>query len=177
MSVIKRLGYQVLLVLALSLTGCQSKIENIEESSNEVEVTVNEDTSVEPEKEVPNIEKEETARMIQMQVNNEVFNVELENNETVEALIQLLPMDIRLQDMNGNEFYNYLPDQLPNNSTSVKEVQAGDMMLYGDDCLVIFYKSFQTSYSYTRLGHMENITDFKDALDNGNGLLSLSLVA
>ncbi len=32
-------------------------------------------------------------------------------------------------------------------------------MLYGNNCLVIFYKSFKTSDSYTKIGHIENLSD------------------
>jgi hypothetical protein len=32
-------------------------------------------------------------------------------------------------------------------------------MLYGNNCLVIFYKSFDTSYQYTKIGHIENLDD------------------
>ena len=35
-------------------------------------------------------------------------------------------------------------------------------MLYGSNCLVIFYKSFDTSYSYTKIGHIENLPDLGD---------------
>ena len=39
-------------------------------------------------------------------------------------------------------------------------------MLYGNNCLVIFYKSFDTSYSYTRIGHIENLEDLnKDSIN------------
>ena len=32
-------------------------------------------------------------------------------------------------------------------------------MLYGNNCLVIYYKSFDTSYSYTKIGHIDNLPD------------------
>ena len=28
-----------------------------------------------------------------------------------------------------------------------------------NNCLVVFYKSFDTSYSYTKIGHIENFED------------------
>ena len=41
-------------------------------------------------------------------------------------------------------------------------------MIYGNDCLVIFYKSFTSSYSYTKIGHIDNLPD----LGNDNVLVS-----
>ena len=37
-------------------------------------------------------------------------------------------------------------------------------MLFGNNCLVIFYESFDTSYSYTKIGHIDNL----DNLGNGS---------
>ncbi|WP_313491234.1 cyclophilin-like fold protein, partial [Exiguobacterium sp.] len=44
---------------------------------------------------------------------------------------------------------------LPTNPKYIGTVQAGDLMLYGSDCLVLFYESFQTDIQYTRIGWVE----------------------
>lgn len=43
-------------------------------------------------------------------------------------------------------------------------IEAGNIMLYGNNCLVVFYKFFDTSYSYTKIDHIENLSD----IGNGN---------
>ena len=54
----------------------------------------------------------------------------------------------------------YLDESLPTNTYSPKYIEAGDVMLFGDNCLVIFYKSFDTSYSYSKIGHINNLPEF-----------------
>jgi len=44
----------------------------------------------------------------------------------------------------------------------------GDLMLYGNNTLVLFYESFNSSYSYTKLGYVDNPTGLAAALGNGN---------
>ena len=72
-----------------------------------------------------------------------------------------------MSELNGNEKYIYLDNTLPTNSSNPKKINAGDIMLYGDNCLVIFYKSFTTTYSYTKIGHINNLPD----LGNDNILI------
>ncbi len=60
-----------------------------------------------------------------------------------------------MKELNGNEKYVYLDDNYKTNSERVGQIQKGDLMLYGDSCLVLFYESFSTGFSYTRLGKVE----------------------
>lgn len=92
-------------------------------------------------------------------INNKEYVINLESNETVNSLIKLLPMEITMSELNGNEKYIYLDNTLPTNSYNPNRINAGDVMLYGNNCLVIFYKSFDTSYSYTKIGHIDNLED------------------
>ncbi len=40
-------------------------------------------------------------------------------------------------------------------------------MLYGSNTLGIFYESFTTSYSYTKIGTIDNPATLKQSLGNG----------
>ena len=96
------------------------------------------------------------------------FTVVLEDNETAAALKEKLPLQLDMSELNGNEKYNYLPFTLPTNTYAPGQIQAGDVMLYGNNCLVVFYKSFSTPYSYTKIGHIEDITDLQKAVGTGS---------
>lgn len=102
-------------------------------------------------------------------INETEYNVALENNETVSALQSMLPLTLSMADLNNNEKYYYLEQPLPNSPEKVKSVSTGDIMLFGDDCLVVFYKDFETPYSYTRIGHIGNTDDdLEQSLGSGN---------
>ena len=90
--------------------------------------------------------------------------MKLNKNMTVKELYQKLPMTLTMSDLNNNEKYCYLDFTLPTNAESITNIKKGDVMLFGNGCLVIFYKSFKTSYSYTKIGHIENPTDIEKIL-------------
>ena len=96
-----------------------------------------------------------------IKVDNKIFKIVLEDNKTVKSLTQKLPITLKMSDLNNNEKYCYLDFTLPTDSKSVKNIKKGDVMLFGNSCLVIFYKSFTTSYSYTKIGHIENPADIE----------------
>ena len=104
------------------------------------------------------------SQKMNIQIDNKTFKVIVENNKTVKELYQKLPITLEMSDLNNNEKYCYLDFTLPADSKSVKNIKQGDVMLFGNSCLVIFYKSFTTSYSYTKIGHIENPADIETAL-------------
>lgn len=105
---------------------------------------------------------------INLTINGTNLNVNLENNATTTALLELLPLEISMSELNGNEKYYYLSESLPTNAEEVGTIHAGNIMLYGDDCLVIFYETFETNYRYTKIGHIANHEDLKELLGSGN---------
>jgi hypothetical protein len=90
-------------------------------------------------------------------INENEYTIVLEDNETAKTFASLLPLELNMNELNGNEKYNYLDITLPTNSFNPKKINVGDVMLYGNNCLVIFYKSFDTTYSYTKIGHIDNL--------------------
>lgn len=89
-------------------------------------------------------------------VNGKKFNAVFYNNKTAKAYMKHLPATYKMTKLNGNEIYKYVDYDLPRKSKKVKKVHKGDIMLYGSDCIVIFYKTFRTSYSYTKIGKITN---------------------
>lgn len=96
---------------------------------------------------------------IKVIVDGKKYNAKIEENETAQSLVNMLPLELNMSELNGNEKYIYLDKTLPTNSYSPKHIEIGDIMLYGNDCLVVFYKSFDTPYSYTKIGHIENFVN------------------
>ena len=127
--------------------------------SPNIDPELNQETSI-----TNNNEKENKMAKIYASLNNEKLEINLEENSTTSALVKLLPLDITMNDLNKNEKYAYLDESLPTNTYSPKHIEAGDVMLFGDNCLVIFYESFDTSYSYSKIGHINNLP----SLDDGN---------
>ena len=107
--------------------------------------------------EVDNIMKD--SRNINVNINDKRYTLVIEDNETAKKFISLLPQEFNMKELNGNEKYVYMNNSLPTNSINPEHIESGDVMLYGSDCLVIFYKSFDTNYSYTKIGHIDNLPD------------------
>lgn len=145
-----------------------------EETNNVVNEITTTNESVENITENTNIINEEVDTMnneeikINLIVNNKTFTATLENNETTRALTSMFPMTLNMSDLHSNEKYNYLNSSLTTNSSIPRMINAGDIKLYGNNCLVVFYDDFRNSYSYTNLGKVDNVDDFIAELGSGS---------
>ena len=77
--------------------------------------------------------------------------------------LKRLPLTLRMNELNGNEKYVGLPEKLPAGSACPGRISRGELMLYGNSTLVLFYESFPTSYSYTRIGKITDAHGLKEA--------------
>jgi hypothetical protein len=112
---------------------------------------------------------------LKITVGSDVFTATLLNNATVAAFKAKLPITINMAELNGNEKYHGLPGNLPSNASNPGTIQAGDLMLFGSNTLVLFYKTFSTSYSYTRLGRIDDVTGLAAAVGSGNAIVTFEL--
>jgi hypothetical protein len=112
---------------------------------------------------------------LKITVGTNTFTATLYSNATVTAFKSRLPMTINMRELNGNEKYFDLPDNLPVNASNPGTIQTGDLMLYGSNTLVLFYKSFSTPYSYTQLGRIDNTSGLTAALGTGNVTVKFEL--
>ncbi len=114
------------------------------------------------------IEKGENMRTINIQIGEKNFKGKIFDNSAGNAFISLFPLTLNMSDLNNNEKYSYLSEKLPVNSQNVHQITIGDLMLFGSECLVLFYENFNTSYRYTKIGYIENPEKLKNALGNRN---------
>jgi hypothetical protein len=99
-----------------------------------------------------------------MTVGERRFAIILTDNAAAREWATQLPMTLDMSELNGNEKQARLPMVLPANANRPGTIRSGDLMLYGTDTLVVFYATFDSSYSYTRLGRVDDPADLPDAL-------------
>ena len=147
----KKVFYIGLIIISILLvTGCnynEKKSDNKNETKTQITNGIDEEDKI-----------------VKVKIDDNYYAIDLEENETVKEFINILPKEFNMTELNGNEKYIYLDNVLPTNEYNPGYINKGDVMLYGNNCLVIFYKSFNSSYSYTKIGHINDLPD----LDNNN---------
>ena len=112
---------------------------------------------------------------LKIMVGAKTFSATLGDNAAAAALKKMLPMTLEMIELNGNEKYVRLPSNLPANASNPGTIHTGDLMLYGSSTLVLFYESFSTAYTYTKIGRIDDASGLSAALGAGNVKVSFEL--
>ena len=105
----------------------------------------------------------------------ETFSATFAENIGAQALKELLAggdITIQMRDYGGFEKVGPLGQSLPT-SNSQTTTQSGDIVLYQGNQVVIFYGS--NTWSYTRLGRIDNLSGWEEALGRGDVSVTFSL--
>lgn len=113
--------------------------------------------------------------IIEMKIGQRSYDIELDDNPTAQALIQQFPLTLTMQDLNGNEKFADLSDNLIVNHVSPGTLHKGDLMLYGRKTLVLFYETFQSSYRYTTIGKVVAPDTLQDAVGHSSVKVSFTM--
>lgn len=102
-----------------------------------------------------------------MTVGERRFAITLADTAAARAFAAQLPLTLDMAELNGNEKHAKLPKVLPTDASRPGSIRNGDLMLYGASTLVVFYETFRSSYSYTRIGWVDDPASLSQAVGRG----------
>ena len=110
----------------------------------------------------------ESGMNITIRIGSAEFSATLDDSATGRAFARMLPVTFDMSELNGNEKYFYMQSSLPTAASRYDTIHNGDLLLYGSDCVVLFYKTFSSGYSYTRIGRVDNPDGLAEAAGHGS---------
>jgi len=141
---------------------------NDADSSNTQQVNV-------PQPDTNSDTEENMVKKMTLQIGNSSFTATLENNPAVDAFVEMMndsSVIIQMNDYSGFEKVGSLGTNLPADDKQTT-THAGDIVLYNGNQIVIFYGS--NSWNYTRLGKIDDLSGWEDALGSGDITVTFSL--
>ena len=119
--------------------------------------------------------EDESVKNIRVTVGNEIFTATPAENAAAKSFVKLMkaaPVVISMSDYSGFEKVGFLGTDLPT-SNSNTTTQSGDIVLYNGNQIVIFYGS--NTWSYTRLGKIDDLSGWEEALGSGDITVTFSI--
>ena len=119
----------------------------------------------------------EEQNMIYAYINEDVLTIKPAENSSASAFMDLLrsgDVTVAMHDYGNFEKVGNLPQSLPKNDEKITTVP-GDIILYQGNKITIYYA--ENTWDFTKLGHINNITqeELKTVLGDGDVTVSLSI--
>lgn len=155
----------IMILSLLTLTSC-SHADNFEDDEKPIPPTTEHHEEPDPPK----------SNTIKITIASNVFTATLASNASTTAFKAMLPLTLSMSDFSSNEKVAGLPGSITTAATNPGTIYTGDIMLYGSSSLVLFYETFSTSYSYTKIGRIDNPSGLKTALGSGGVTIKFELL-
>lgn len=163
----------------LLLSACSTNNESTKETTDTfvTEGSITETFATESTTDIKGDEENKMDKQLQLRIGNEIMSVDWEENESVNALRNLVKdeaLTVNMSMYGGFEQVGELGATLPSNDAQTT-TGPGDIVLYSGDSIVIFYGS--NSWAYTKLGKITGKTDgeIKNILGNGDVFVILEM--
>lgn len=112
---------------------------------------------------------EEAIESIVLHIGNEKYVAFIENSDAAQEFAKQAPFGLDMKDENGKAKTYTGRDKFDHTKPEVTgRLQDGDLLLLGNDTIVLVYKDFDTEEEYTRLGWVQNAYELKDVLGSGD---------
>lgn len=112
-------------------------------------------------------------RAVVIKVGAASFRATLLDMPAASVFHRLLPLSMSMTELNGNEKFTRLPTSLPVAAATPASIRSGDLMLYGPSTVVLFYKAFRTTHTYTPIGRIDDPVGLEAALGTGDVTVSI----
>ena len=110
------------------------------------------------------IDQEEGTMQISVTINDVPFTATIEDTPAGQELLARLPLALQMEELHGNEKYCYTGQGFGGEQYVPETIEAGDLMVFGSDCLVLFYETFSNGgWSYARVGKIDDPSDLAEA--------------
>ena len=171
-------AFIIVIIACFALAGCANLSDSVVAPDNENGNQTNIEQSTEDKSQIENKQPEqERITAMYLTINGQKVEVTLAENSSVDALVEILKHgDIiyTANDYGGFEKVGGLGHNLPTNNSQIT-TQAGDVILYSGNQIVLFYGS--NSWSYTRLGRINGYTvsELKELFEAGKGSVQVTI--
>ena len=171
----KRITALLILILTICLTGCGATKDSAVPPLRSEDMVSDTLPDTDTQENIENAENMEREVLMQMKIGGTPVAVDWEDNESVEALKALCqdkPLTIQMSMYGGFEQVGSIGQSIPRDDVQTT-TQAGDIVLYAGNQIVVFYGS--NSWAYTGLGHIngKSAQEMSELLGSGDVTITI----